>query len=214
MSATNRGGIREDKDQYATPERCVTALLNKVFLPTDGLWLEPCAGAGGIIKAVNAHPFNRPHEGWDAVELDNKYVDKLIEIPNTGFVECPRDFLTWTPPAIIGTTGKYSAIITNPPYTLAFDFIEKSLQLSDVVVMLLRLNFLGTVERYHLSKYLKPDVHVLVPRPSFTNNSTDSCEYGWFVYAPWSSGKWEMLDLMPTKKKPRESILWTKQSTN
>jgi hypothetical protein len=42
------------------------------------------------------------------------------------------------------------AIITNPPYMLAEEFVEHALELSPLVVMLLRLAFLESERRCHL----------------------------------------------------------------
>jgi hypothetical protein len=77
-------------------------------------------------------------------------------------------------------------IITNPPYLLATEFIEKSLEESPFVAYLLRLNFYGTVKRYEWWKDRMP-THTLVlsKRPSFVHGRTscqDSCEYAWFVW--------------------------------
>lgn len=74
-------------------------------------------------------------------------------------------------------------IITNPPFSLAQEFIEKALTEAKVVVMLLRINFLGSFKRKGFWKKNKPtSLLVLSPRPSFTGQGTDGCEYAFFVW--------------------------------
>lgn len=84
---------------------------------------------------------------------------------------------------------KYNTVITNPPYTLAQEFVEKALR--DVedggeVIMLLRLNFLESKKRAEFWKQNPPShIYVLTKRPSFTGKGTDATGYGWFV---WTKG--------------------------
>jgi len=78
----------------------------------------------------------------------------------------------------------FDLIITNPPYSLALEFLEKSLGEAKTVIYLLRLNFLGS-QRRHKFWCLNPPTHlfVLSKRPSFTEDgNTDSTEYAWFCW--------------------------------
>lgn len=68
----------------------------------------------------------------------------------------------------------YDCIITNPPYSLAEEFLRKSLEIAPVVCFLLRLNFLGSQKRAAFLSKNPPDVYVLSERPSFVNGKTDS----------------------------------------
>jgi hypothetical protein len=60
-----------------------------------------------------------------------------------------------------------NVIITNPPYTLAFDVVQLAIQMEAWTVMLLRLNFLGSDDRADWLRKHPPDVGVLPNRPSF-----------------------------------------------
>ena len=76
--------------------------------------------------------------------------------------------------------------MTNPPYSMAEDFIRQSRLLypNASIVMLLRLSFLASASREEL--YLDfeiPDVYVLPNRPSFVGKGTDSCDYAWYVWS-------------------------------
>jgi len=79
--------------------------------------------------------------------------------------------------------GAPDLILTNPPFSLAKEFIEHSLSISNTCIMLLRLNFLGSQARHIWWKNNLPTaLHVLSKRPSFTGKGTDATEYAWFVW--------------------------------
>jgi hypothetical protein len=78
----------------------------------------------------------------------------------------------------------FNVSIGNPPFGLALEFIEEQLRCADVVVNLLRLNFLGSQARAEFHRANRADVFVLPDRPSFTGKGTDSIEYAWFVWYP------------------------------
>jgi len=81
-------------------------------------------------------------------------------------------------------------IFTNPPFSIADKFIEKALSESPSVVMLLRLNYLGSQKRFEFwKKYPVTGLIVLSKRPSFTGTGTDSTEYAWFI--------WDKTDKLP-----------------
>jgi hypothetical protein len=98
-------------------------------------------------------------------------------------------------------------IITNPPFTLAEEFVRKSRQEAAYVVMLLRLSFLASKRRHGWLSYDMPDVYVLPQRPSFVRNAkghagVDSSEYAWFFWGREhrTSGTLHLLGLRPTSK--------------
>jgi 23S rRNA A1618 N6-methylase RlmF len=82
---------------------------------------------------------------------------------------------------------KYDIIITNPPFNQAVEIIEKSI--NDVkdgglVIMLLRLNFMGSKKRRLFWEKNKPSyIYVHSDRMSFTDDGKrDSIEYAHFVW--------------------------------
>lgn len=169
MSATNRGSERVESDYYPTPAWCVHRLLDEVRLPS-GAWLEPCAGDGAIIRASRCVLTGAQ---WAAMELREE-----MRAPLSGL--CPTtigDFLA----SDLGA-ARYDVILTNPPYSLAMEFVQKSLAVSRVTAMLLRLNFLGSQERAAFFRAHPPSVYVMPNRPSFVGGRTDACEYAWFVW--------------------------------
>jgi hypothetical protein len=171
MSSTGRGGKRNESDYYPTPAWCVHRFLEKSTLP-GGKWLEPCAGHGDIISAVSD---TRDDVIWTANELRTDTEELLKPMVDTVHI---GDYLNWQP------TEHYRVVITNPPFSLAMEVIQKSLLVADWVVMLLRLNYLGTTERNPFFQEMMPDILVLPERPSFDGKGTDSIEYAWFVWMP------------------------------
>lgn len=188
MSSTNRGGERREDDVYITPAWAVRALLADVEI-SGGWWLEPCAGDGAIIQAVATC---RTDVEWSAFELRSECGPALLESPRTHGVVVGYDFLADFVPG-----RHYDAIVTNPPYSLAEEFIRACLPLADVVVMLLRLNFLGSMKRAAFLREYAPSVYVLPKRPSFVGGKTDSCEYAWFVWRKYWAGSPEVRVLNP-----------------
>ena len=79
--------------------------------------------------------------------------------------------------------GSVDLIITNPPFSLAQEFIDHSLSHSNTVIMLLRLNFLGSIKRHNWWISNPPTaLYILSKRPSFTGAGTDATEYCWFIW--------------------------------
>ncbi len=194
MSSTGRGKrLGGTEDFYETPAWCVQRLLARFEPPGErgGPWLEPAAGNGAIIKAVN----ERYGVSWQAIELRKECRSALYEIvPERTFVTV-GDFLTMEKFAYYP-----DIVITNPPYNLAEDFIRRSAKLfpTSMQIFLLRLNFLASQKRQPWLSAWVPDVYVLPRRPAFKNGRTDSCEYAWFVWPsaePRRYGKVEILDL-------------------
>ena len=80
--------------------------------------------------------------------------------------------------------GEYDLVLTNPPFSLAQEFIEHAMTQAPTVIMLLRINFLGAQARYNFWKMFPPDgLCILSKRPSFTGQGTDSIDYAWFIWS-------------------------------
>jgi len=168
MSSTGRKTKRMAYDFYPTPKWCMERLYEALPLP-DGKWLDPAAGDGAFLKNKNAN--------WTALEIQPKFQQELVSIAGTNNVII-ESYLTAQLLPI------YNVIITNPPFSLALEFIKRSIELKPkFVIMLLRLNFLGSVERSDYLRDHMPDIYVLPNRPSFNDKGkTDSIEYAWFVW--------------------------------
>jgi len=176
LSATNRGTKRNEADFYATPLETVYALLdNYDDIEPDDIILEPSAGNGNIIRALR----NRGYKNRiDAIELRDTEKDNLIGLADN--IEI-TDFLDLDP-----WHSRYSVIIGNPPYSLAQEFIDKSLELlapGGRLILLLRTNFLESKKRFEWWQDKIPNgLYVLSKRPSFTGKGTDATSYSWFIW--------------------------------
>lgn len=198
MSSTNRGGQRSDADNYPTPNWCVHRLLEdeyaKPFLPA-GRWLEPGAGDGAIVRAVREV---RDDIQWTALEYREECRTSLMEaVGPTGLVII-EDYLSPPPDSQLGT---YDVASGNPPYRLAGEFVERSLMISEIVVLLLRVNYLASGLRNSFMRSRTPDVYVLPNRPSFRGTGTDSPEYAWFMWAQQKSETIGRLRVLATTPK-------------
>lgn len=174
MSSTNRGGQRVEADFYPTPAWCVRRLLEATELP-GGLWLEPCAGDGAIIRAANEV---RQDVSWLAVELrpECRALLQPLTLPGglrIGDIASGELWAKESGPAVA---------ITNPPFSLAAEVIDTCLRVAPVVVMLLRLNYVASAKRAAFMRETAPDIFVLPNRPSFTGTGTDSNDYAWFIW--------------------------------
>lgn len=192
MSATGRGAKRADSDFYPTPAGATLAILRALNLP-GGRWLEPAAGEGAIIRAVNS---TRADIDWTAVELREACRPHLVAADPRAEVIAPCDFLAMEAPR------SFSVAILNPPFVLALPFVDRCLGMADWVVALERTNWIASGTRNRWFRAHMPDVYVLSNRPSFTGNgSTDMAEYAWFVWPPGEHhraiGRAEVLESNP-----------------
>lgn len=149
---------RSPYDYYPTPEWCYENL------PID--WsqfktaMEPCEGDGRITKFLQ-------NKGMEVTTCEIRH-DK-------DFFDYGHDFTE---------DHGFDLIFTNPPFSIAQEFIEHAMSLSTTVIMLLRINFLSSQKRYDFWQQFPPDgLFVLSKRPSFTGTGTDSQEYAWFVWS-------------------------------
>jgi hypothetical protein len=189
MSSTARGGQRNESDFYPTPAWCVHRLLERLKLP-GGYWLEPAAGDGAIIRAVNE---KRNDIKWHAFEIREeckRYLDPLATTLIADYLALDSG---------TGTT-RMNVSISNYPFSLAMEFIEKSLANGiPYVISLLRLNFLGTAERNGFFHEKMPDVYVIPDRVSFTaDGKADSIEYCWMVWGPTQRRREGIIEVLNT----------------
>lgn len=209
MSSTNRGYIRHISDFYQTEPKIIKNFWNE-FLTFEGenieydcKILDPCAG--GTVKYPAPYPLilKQYSSDYQIATMDIRENTESDIIGN--FLDLDIFELGFTP----------ELIITNPPFNTAQEIINKSLEIVmpyGFVIMLLRLNFLGSDSRKSFFKNFMPKyVFVHSNRPSFfpedfyvfdkNNNpvidpktgkqkvykkgATDSTEYAHFV---WQEG--------------------------
>lgn len=115
MSQRDSGYERKERDLYETPEWVTLALAPHIHKRIESIY-EPAAGSGKMVRAL----------GKTGRMID---ADDISE--GRDFLDCDQERM-----------GNAQAIITNPPYILASQFIERALMLTKprwgVVAMLLR----------------------------------------------------------------------------
>jgi hypothetical protein len=119
MSQRDSGYERKERDLYETPAWVTEALLPHVSIfAGDEVW-EPACGSGKMVAVLKKH-------GLNVWESD---------------IETGADFLT----VPMSPDRRVNAIITNPPYELATEFIDRALghmrHSEGTVAMLLRTDF-------------------------------------------------------------------------
>ena len=97
FSAVNRGQ-RKASDFYQTPGTITRHLLN--IEPFHGSILEPAAGDGAIVRELSK-------------KYSNIHANDIRDNNELDFLHFPEDI-------------KFANIIMNPPFSLAFEFIEKA----------------------------------------------------------------------------------------
>lgn len=161
--------VRKD-DLYESPPEAVTALLRVEQLPKV-IW-EPACGPGVIVRTLRA----AGHEvcATDLVDYSSPDQD------NAGW-----DFLSER-----HVPEGTQAIVTNPPFKNATEFVAHALDLCPVVVMLLRLAFLesnkrtpildnGRLARVHVFRKRLPMMH----RHGWEGKHSNSgMAFAWFVW--------------------------------
>lgn len=201
MSSKGRKPV-EQEEFYPTPPEVVDALLESklVDLP-GGWWIEPCAGAGNIIKAVNRQ---RTDVHWIACELQERFEDSLQAMMRPKDVLLPfGDF--------VHREWQYEdaeVLIMNPPFSLTMQFVQAALGRARWVACIQRQGWFGTAARARWLSQHCPDMLQIPWRPSFRpDGQTDSCEYVWFIWPPGEEarnrrfGRIAMLDY-PLSRQP------------
>lgn len=184
MSSTNRSTARDGhiSDYYITPQDKIMEFLQafesdcKIFQNSKITVLDPCAGGDAT------HPMSYP-SAIQALYGHTGHIIHTIDIREDSLADIKADFLNTQ------IDMNPDVIITNPPFNIALDIIKKSLiDVKDggFVIMLLRLNFFGSNERYQFFSANMPKyAYVHHKRISFTGGPTDSIEY---MHAVWQKG--------------------------
>ena len=172
LSGTSLAGMsttreRANYDYYATPYQATEMLLDEVKF--SGNFLEPCVGGGHIVDIIKRYYPDECVYGVDIV--DRGYPNTLV-----------ADFLKYD---FLGQ--KFDNVVTNPPFSLAQEFLEKSMEVVNdggKIAMFLKIQFLeGAKRREMFKKYPPKYIYVFVKRQAPWNNGSPVDENS----KPWSS---------------------------
>ena len=167
FSANNATGKRKKSDFYETPYTLTRKFLDVEYFNKNSTVCEPACGGGAITKVLN--------EYWE----DDKVTAYDQE---TNFL--------WD-------YNEYNYIITNPPFSLAFEFIQKAKQLAkSKFALLLPLSYLHGKKRfdeiYSDREYGLEKVYVFTRYPMLGETLREDGKYntGMMVYAwyVWTNG--------------------------
>jgi hypothetical protein len=168
-------------DLYQSPPEAVHALLRAERLPHD-IW-EPACGPGAIVRVLRAY-------GHNVLATD------LVD-----YASPDQDRHGWDFMMERSLPVGIDAIVTNPPFKNAGEFVAKALELCPKVIMLLRLAFLesekrrgildnGSLARVHVFRKRLPMMH----REGWEGkaNSNSGMAFAWFVWDRNHSGPTEL----------------------
>ena len=137
MSQRNSEYERKENELYETPEWVTELLIPHLPVGVRRVW-EPASGNGKMVNVLKNH---FPVHATD------------IKFPKDGI---PDDWNQWSEIDFLGAENicKANAIITNPPFNQATEFIEYALELmkpmNGYVAMLQNVDFDSAKSRRHL----------------------------------------------------------------
>lgn len=188
-----------ETDNYSTPRWAVDALFDQGE-SFHGITLEPACGEGNIVRAtLDRFPDSEVHSS------------DLRLLPNPDLrvrSHSQEDFFTATRVA--------DNVITNPPFSIAQEFVEEALRKAKCkVAFLMRLQFLEGKKRYHFFQESPPTyVYVFSERLSlYPEGHPDAGEfakggtmaYAWYVWDKrMAVGEPSSILWIPPRQRPRQ----------
>lgn len=149
LTGSSGSSQRRELDFYPTPAPVTIALLEFLKLPASKSIWEPAAGNGAMSAVFTQY-------GHEVIETDIRTGD---------------NYLT--------TVRQADAIITNPPFNLSAEFIEKAVKEAELVAMLLKSQYWHAAKRVDLfEKYPPKWVLPLTWRPDFLEHERADGEKG------------------------------------
>ena len=170
---------RETNDYYATDPKAVRMLVELENFSHN--ILEPACGEWHISETLK----QAWYEVLSSDKIDRWYWDCIDYLDDVNF------FHNW-----------HGDIITNPPYSLANEFLIKSMDiLRDgwKLAMLLRIQFLEWVKRKKIFDIYPPKTIYVASRNircakngDFKNATGNASTYCWFIWEKWFTGNPEI----------------------
>lgn len=160
---------REENDYYATSPKCVDDIIKLENLYGLNL-LEPCAGELHIVKEL-----------W---KYNNKVVTNDL-IQRKYELDHNVDFINEN----IEVGCRFDATVTNPPFKLFTEFLTKSFEYTDKVILFGRIQILEGKKRKEINEKFLTKVYVYSYRVNTAKNGNEeefkkssSMCFCWFVY--------------------------------
>lgn len=154
------GNKNEGFDYYPTPPEATHALMSFLKLDLCTIW-EPACGNGAMSKVLEQY-------GHNVISTD---------LRESGYGESDVDFLS--------ANRECEAVITNPPFGIAAEFITHGLRNAGTVAMLLKAHYWHAAKRRKLFEEHPPAwVLPLTWRPNFLEGrgKSPTMDFQWTVW--------------------------------
>jgi len=159
-------------DEYFTPDWVVRQCMKHVLpyvcpFPLSRI-IDPGAGHGVFVRQLRAHYLN---SHITAIDINHRFGPW----PNAD-ASVYGDYLDTNNERL----DHFDLAVGNPPFSLAMQFVTRSLVLADTVVFLLRQGFLSSAKRNTFFRMRPPQhIFILAHRPCFYSYdpSTDKADY-------------------------------------
>jgi len=214
MSSTGRGGDRIDHDVYPTPAWTVARLLEGFPELPGGVWLEPCVGSGAIVRAVKSRRQDVVFVGADIRDVGKDAIESGCKVfhpddyaKSLGALRRMRGevrVVITNPPfthaldivKLSIKTGAWTVMLLRLNFLGSGTSNGKAKWLRDyppdVGVLPNRPSFAASIKCSSDDCSWRVMQALELPRPKccpacgsrVTTSTTDSIEYGWFVWPP------------------------------
>lgn len=173
VAVAGAGGARRKDDFYPTPPEATHALVRRwsEHIPRN-VWESAC-GDGAMADVIHSY-------GYEVI---------LSDVEDRGCSAIIRDFMSFD-------RARAPAIITNPPFNLAHEFIRHATNLSGAtfVALLLKSTYWHAARREALFKTRPPSfIHPLLWRLDFDGRGAPTMDCAWNVW---------LFDGAPTRYEP------------
>jgi hypothetical protein len=165
VAVAGGGGKRRDDDFYPTPPEPTRALLHYYNDIIPQHVYEPACGEGHMARVL----------------VENGYTVLASDLVHRGYGFGAIDFVSF--PADRLERGAW-AVITNPPFIYADEFITKAHELeAPFIAMFLKQTYWNAAKRYDLWKKHPPKAcHPITFRVDFTGGGNATMDCMWVVY--------------------------------
>jgi len=163
-------------DDFPTPPWATRALCEKIrkhfVIPPLTTVLEPAANRGHMVRTLREYFYEV--EGFDVHDYGG------------GFPV--RDFLSGD---VDDLKNRFHWVITNPPYRLAPDFIERAMEIATYgVAVLVRTSFLEGVNRHERfyggrrvpAYFFQFSERVVMHKGKLSEKGSTATSYGWMIF--------------------------------
>ncbi|MCG8433896.1 MAG: hypothetical protein MJA83_07695 [Gammaproteobacteria bacterium] len=196
--------------QFSTPRWAVDRFRERFPIPTRAEILEPFAGQGAIIRAIHARRRRSSvPTAITAWEIDPEFGRPLLD-PDLHALVSIGDMFDLAKEHE-GILWPFDVVITNPPFKVAARALPVLQRLAPVVVMLLRVGWLGSAKRALMLAGNMPEQALMLPdRISFDGEGSPSDYHAWMVWRTRRCARTdlELLDLTPLEERKAPVMWW------